>query len=138
MRSHSEKGAALVSKVTQFRDLVPAVRGHHEAWDGSGYPDKMSGDRIPLWARIIAFADTIDAMTTDRPYREGLDAESVRVELRAQAGRQFDPRITAELITDKYWLLLADSIRTNHDSGQYESFSADDIRRHSATSHSVS
>jgi putative nucleotidyltransferase with HDIG domain len=138
MRSHSEKGAALVSKVTQFRDLVPAIRSHHEAWNGSGYPDKLSGDRIPLWARIIAFADTIDAMTTDRPYREGLGAESVREELRSQGGRQFDPTITAVLITDKYWLPLASAIRANHDSGQYESFAAGDVRRHSATTHAVS
>jgi putative nucleotidyltransferase with HDIG domain len=138
MRSHSEKGAALVSKVTQFRDLVPAIRSHHEAWDGSGYPDKLSGDRIPLWARVIVFADTIDAMTTDRPYREALTADSVREELRTQAGRQFDPRIAAELIADKYWLLLADAIRSNNDSGQFESISGDSIPRHSGTAHSVS
>src|ERR1035437_419805 len=75
MRLHSEKGAVLVAKVTQFRDLVPAVRSHHEAWDGSGYPDKLTGERIPLWARVITFADTIDAMTTDRPYREALTAD---------------------------------------------------------------
>ena len=88
MRSHPEKGAALAAKVTQFRDLVPAIRSHHEAWDGSGYPDKLVGDAIPLWARVIMFADTIDAMTTDRPYREALAAESVRQELKAQAGRR--------------------------------------------------
>jgi putative nucleotidyltransferase with HDIG domain len=138
MRSHSEKGATLVAKVTQFRDLVPAIRSHHEAWDGTGYPDKLTGERIPLWARVIVFADTIDAMTTDRPYREALTAESVRDELRAQAGRQFDPKIAAELITDKYWRPLAEAIRWNHDSGQFESVSSDAIPRHSATSHPVS
>jgi hypothetical protein len=132
MRSHSEKGAALVTKVTQFRDLVPAIRNHHEAWDGSGYPDQLRGDRIPIWARVIMFADTIDAMTTDRPYREALTPDSVREELRQQAGRQFDPVITAELITDKYWLRLADAIRTNHDSGQYETFPTVAVPRHSA------
>ncbi len=70
MRSHSEKGATLVAKVTQFRDLVPSIRSHHEAWDGSGYPDKLAGDRIPLWARVIVFADTIDAMTTPIDHTE--------------------------------------------------------------------
>jgi putative nucleotidyltransferase with HDIG domain len=116
MRSHSEKGAKLVSKVSQFRDLVPAIRNHHEAWDGSGYPDKLTGERIPLWARVIMFADTVDAMTTDRPYREALDVHSVREELRSQSGRQFDPRIAAELVSDRYWAQLAAAIRSNHDA----------------------
>lgn len=138
MRSHSEKGAALVSRVTQFRDLVPAIRSHHEAWDGSGYPDKLTAERIPIWARVIVFADTIDAMTTDRPYREALSAEAVRTELQAQSGRQFDPKIAAELIGDKYWSRLANAIRANHDSGEFEAQSGDSVPRHSGTAHSVS
>jgi HD-GYP domain-containing protein (c-di-GMP phosphodiesterase class II) len=136
MRTHSEKGAVLVAKVTQFRDLVPAVRSHHEAWNGSGYPDKLTGESIPLWARVIVFADTIDAMTTDRPYREALSAESVREELRSQAGRQFDPRIAALLIADKHWLRLAEAIRSNHDSAEFESLSGDTVPRHSGTAQS--
>jgi hypothetical protein len=138
MRTHPEKGAILVAKVTQFRDLVAAIRGHHEAWDGSGYPDKLAGDQIPLWARVIMFADTIDAMTTDRPYREALNADSVREELRLQAGRQFDPRIAGELITDKYWLQLADAIRSNHDSGEFELLSRDAVMRHSSAALPIS
>jgi putative nucleotidyltransferase with HDIG domain len=136
MRTHSEKGAALVAKVSTFRDLVPAVRSHHEAWDGSGYPDKLTRESIPLWARVIIFADTIDAMTTDRPYREALSADSVREELRSQAGRQFDPRIAALLIADKHWLRLAEAIRSNHDSGEFESLSGDTVPRHSGTAQS--
>lgn len=120
MRTHPEKGATLVAKVTQFRDLVPAIRSHHEAWNGSGYPDKLSGARIPLWARVIVFADTIDAMTTDRPYREALAADSVREELKMQAGRQFDPAIAAELLAERHWSQLEEAIRSNHDSGQFE------------------
>jgi putative nucleotidyltransferase with HDIG domain len=133
MRSHSEKGATLVAKVTQFRDLVPSIRSHHEAWDGSGYPDKLAGDRIPLWARVIVFADTIDAMTTDRPYREALSADSVREELRSHSGRQFDPRITALLITERYWTKLAEAIRSNHDSDRFEVSMVDPILRRSET-----
>ena len=133
MRTHPEKGAILVGKVTQFRDLVPAIRGHHEAWNGTGYPDRLVGEEIPLWARVIMFADTIDAMTTDRPYRESLSADSVREELRSQAGRQFDPRIASALITDRYWTQLADAIRSNHDSGEYESVGGVSVPRHSAT-----
>jgi HD-GYP domain-containing protein (c-di-GMP phosphodiesterase class II) len=114
MRSHPEKGAILVAKVTQFRDLVPAIRGHHESWDGMGYPDRLSGDEIPLWARVISFADTIDAMTTDRPYREALDPSSVQVEITAQSGRQFDPRIAGQLTSVKIWEQMDHAIRTNH------------------------
>lgn len=129
MRSHSEKGATLVAKVTQFRDLASAIRSHHEAWDGSGYPDQLVGQRIPLWARVIAFADTIDAMTTDRPYREALTADSVRDELRSQAGRQFDPKIAAELTSDRYWHQLADAIRFNHELGSREGARPAGVRR---------
>ncbi|MBM4193880.1 MAG: HD-GYP domain-containing protein [Gemmatimonadetes bacterium] len=103
MKSHPEKGAAIVSKVSQFRDLLPAIRSHHEAWDGSGYPDGLKGDAIPLWARMVAIADTMDAMTTDRPYRDALSPSLVRAELRRESGRQFDPAIVAALITDSNW-----------------------------------
>ena len=131
MRTHSEKGATLVSKVTQFRDLVPAIRNHHEAWDGSGYPDGLTGTEIPLWARVIMFADTIDAMTTDRPYRQALSIGSVREELRLKAGRQFDPTIAVELIADKYWLQLADAIRSNQGSISSESQLSPSLQRYS-------
>jgi HD superfamily phosphohydrolase YqeK len=111
MKSHSEKGAVLVSRVSQFADLVPAIRGHHEAWDGSGYPDRLAGDAIPLWARIIALADTIDAMTTDRPYREALTVDSVREEVRRFAGRQFDPILADRLVSNAFWPEMGSLIR---------------------------
>jgi putative nucleotidyltransferase with HDIG domain len=138
MRSHSQKGAVLVAKVTQFRDLVPAIRHHHEAWDGSGYPDRLAGDRIPLWARVIMFADTIDAMTTDRPYREALPSASVREELRSQAGRQFDPQIAAELTADKYWNQLASVIHAKHDGMSFDAMAGRVAPRKPRVAHSVS
>jgi putative nucleotidyltransferase with HDIG domain len=113
MKSHSDKGAALVAKVSQFVDLIPAIRSHHEAWDGSGYPNGLAGERIPLWARIIAFADTIDAMTTDRPYREALNTDTVRAEIERQAGKQFDPAIAAAITTEGQWKSMAAAIRKN-------------------------
>jgi HD-GYP domain-containing protein (c-di-GMP phosphodiesterase class II) len=113
MATHAEKGAALVAKVTQFEDLVPAVRSHHEAWNGSGYPMKLTGDSIPLWARVIALADTIDAMTTDRPYREALDADAVRVEIARQSGRQFDPIMCDSLLAPANWADMVDAIARN-------------------------
>ena len=69
------------------------VRHHHERWDGAGYPDGLSGEQIPVAARIFAVADTLDAMTSDRPYRSALSWPEAVDEIVAQSGRQFDPRI---------------------------------------------
>ena len=99
MQTHPIKSEELVAKVSQLRDVVPAVRHHHENWDGTGYPDGLAGDRIPLGSRIIMFADTIDAMTSDRPYRKALDAGAVRSELIKHRGRQFDPEICDALLS---------------------------------------
>lgn len=103
MKSHPIKSAQLVAKVSHFADLVPAVRAHHEAWDGSGYPERMSGAGIPLTARIVALADTIDAMSTSRPYRAAMTSDVVREEIRSQSGRQFDPGICAKLLQPAVW-----------------------------------
>lgn len=113
MSTHAEKGATLVAKVTQFEDLVPAVRSHHEAWNGTGYPMRFAGDAIPLWARVIALADTIDAMTTDRPYRAALDSDVVRNEISSQAGSQFDPIICESLLAPANWKGMVDAIASN-------------------------
>jgi HD-GYP domain-containing protein (c-di-GMP phosphodiesterase class II) len=113
MSTHAEKGAILVSKVTQFEDLIPAVRSHHEAWNGNGYPMRLAGDAIPLWARVIALADTIDAMTTDRPYRDALDTDVVRLEISRQAGKQFDPIICESLLAPSNWNDMVLSISLN-------------------------
>jgi HD-GYP domain-containing protein (c-di-GMP phosphodiesterase class II) len=98
MRTHPIKSADLVGTVTQLRDVVPLIRHHHENWDGTGYPDGLRAETIPLGSRIIMFADTIDAMTTDRPYRAALDATSVRKELLRFRGTQFDPQICDALL----------------------------------------
>lgn len=93
MQTHPIKSQELVARVTQLRDIIPSVRHHHENWDGSGYPDQLSGDAIPLGARVVMVADTIDAMTSDRPYRRALSPEAVRQELIKWRGKQFDPMI---------------------------------------------
>jgi putative nucleotidyltransferase with HDIG domain len=98
MRTHPVKSAELAGTVTELRDVVPLIRHHHENWDGTGYPDGLKGDGIPLGSRIIMFADTIDAMTTDRPYRAALDANAVRKELLRYRGTQFDPAICDTLL----------------------------------------
>lgn len=110
MKLHPIRSAELVSKVSHFTDLVPAVRAHHEAWNGSGYPDQLSGDAIPLAARVIAIADTIDAMTTSRPYRNGMTLDEVRAELIAESGRQFDPSLAVAITHQRAWAVLSAEI----------------------------
>jgi ribonuclease P protein subunit RPR2 len=69
------------------------VRSHHERWDGSGYPDRLSGEGIPIGARIFAVADALDAITSNRPYRPAKPWEDAAAEIAGQAGSQFDPRV---------------------------------------------
>jgi hypothetical protein len=95
---HPLKSAELVGMVSDLADLVVPVRHHHENWDGTGYPDGLSGEDIPFTSRIIMFADTIDAMTTDRPYRKALGEAEVRAELLRCSGKQFDPQICEQLL----------------------------------------
>ena len=94
MQTHSAKSADLVGIISKFQGFIhESVRHHHERWDGQGYPDGLLGKGIPLGARIILIADTIDAMTTDRPYRKRLPLEVVIAELQKCKGTQFDPEL---------------------------------------------
>jgi HD-GYP domain-containing protein (c-di-GMP phosphodiesterase class II) len=106
MQTHSIKSAELVGTVSHLRHLVAPVRNHHENWDGSGYPDGLAGEEIPLESRIIMFADTIDAMTSDRPYRMALGEEAVRAEILRFRGKQFDPTICDRLLASPAFSLL--------------------------------
>lgn len=106
IKEHPADGANLIATMTTLRGLIPAVRHHHENWDGTGYPDGLRGDSIPLASRVIMFADTFDAMTTDRPYRDALGEEVVRAELVKCRGRQFDPEITDRLLANNFWSTL--------------------------------
>ena len=94
IQQHPEIGARILQPVEFLADVVPCVKHHHEWYDGScrGYPDRLSGDRIPLPSRIILVADTVEAMTSDRPYRQGLPLETVVRELHQYSGTQFDPK----------------------------------------------
>lgn len=94
MQTHSTRSAELVATISGFRGVIEqAVRHHHENYDGTGYPHNLTGDSIPIGARIIMIADTIDAMATDRPYRKALSHDRVVSELRKFSGRQFDPAL---------------------------------------------
>ncbi|MEA2268045.1 MAG: hypothetical protein QOD55_1255 [Solirubrobacteraceae bacterium] len=91
MRRHPEAGARILEAVPFLGRAIDVVMHHHERWDGRGYPDGLEADGIPLWARIFAVADTIDAITSDRPYRRGRPLEDAVEEVVARAGTQFDP-----------------------------------------------
>jgi HD-GYP domain-containing protein (c-di-GMP phosphodiesterase class II) len=106
MQEHPIDGANLVNTISKMRHLVPAVRHHHENWDGTGYPDRIAGDEIPLASRIIMFADTIDAMTSERPYRRPLSEEDVCAELVRCRGKQFDPDLADRLLAAGVWKTL--------------------------------
>jgi HD-GYP domain-containing protein (c-di-GMP phosphodiesterase class II) len=93
MREHPVKGYDIASKVEMLHPIMPAVRNHHERWDGSGYPDKMVAENIPLAARIVAIADAYDAMATDRPYKKALPLEECNAILRKTAGKMYDPEL---------------------------------------------
>jgi putative nucleotidyltransferase with HDIG domain len=100
MQTHAMRSAELVAIISKFRGSVQeSVRHHHERWDGRGYPDGIAGESIPVGARIILISDTIDAMTTDRPYRRRLPLEAVVSELQKCKGTQFDPRIVEVAIS---------------------------------------
>ncbi|MDF1501428.1 HD domain-containing phosphohydrolase [Roseisolibacter sp. H3M3-2] len=106
IEEHPVRSAELVAMVSGLQDLVAPVRHHHERWDGGGYPDGIAGENIPLTARIIVFADTIDAMTSDRPYRPALGPEDVRRELVKHRGKQFDPYICDRLLASDLYVQI--------------------------------
>jgi HD-GYP domain-containing protein (c-di-GMP phosphodiesterase class II) len=91
MREHPVKGYDIANKIAMLHPIMPAVRNHHERWDGSGYPDKMVAENIPLVARIVAIADAFDAMATDRPYKQALPIDECEAVLRKTAGKMYDP-----------------------------------------------
>jgi putative nucleotidyltransferase with HDIG domain len=103
MKEHPVRGAALVGLLSSLQDIVKPVRHHHENWDGTGYPDGIAREAIPLASRIIMFADTLDAMTTDRPYRKALSLTEARAEFLKFRGRQFDPSICDRILTPAVW-----------------------------------
>jgi putative nucleotidyltransferase with HDIG domain len=100
IQRHSEAGARIVGKLGRLRDIVPIIRHHHERWDGSGYPDGLRADAIPLEAAIVGLADAWDAMTTDRPYHRALTVQEALAEIRTGRGSQFAPEVVdAFLVT---------------------------------------
>jgi len=98
MRQHPDTGERILEPIDAFAAALPIVKQHHEHFNGNGYPDGLSGDEIDLGARIMAVADVYDALSSDRPYRSGLDQKQVLEIIQKDAGSQFDPRVVAALI----------------------------------------
>ena len=101
IKSHPVKGGRILRQLRnpQLESVVIAVEGHHELYDGTGYPDGLKGQEISLLARILAIADSFDAMTSDRPYRHGMGTETALTEIKRCAGTQFDPDLAKLFIS---------------------------------------
>lgn len=93
MRLHSVIGIRILEKIEGLRGALPMIKHHHERWDGVGYPDKLSGEDIPLGSRIIAVAETFDILTSEVPWRQGMSAIEALEELKRCSGTQFDPAV---------------------------------------------
>ena len=98
VRAHTIRGAEILAEIAGLAHLAPYVRASHERWDGTGYPDRLVGERIPLAARIVFTVDAFDAMTNDRPYRRALERDEARRRIGAGAGTAFDPRVVRALL----------------------------------------
>jgi putative nucleotidyltransferase with HDIG domain len=93
IKNHPTIGAHILQNATIFKDMLPIVKHHHEKYDGTGYPGRLKGEDIPFMARIAAVADTFDAMTSKRSYRDPLSLDIVKAEIEKCSGSQFDPEI---------------------------------------------
>ena len=100
IRRHTVLGERILSAAPALRPVAAIVRASHERWDGTGYPDGLAGDAIPLGARVIAVCDAYEAMTTERSYRSAMSHSRARDELRGEAGRQFDPQVVSAFMAE--------------------------------------
>lgn len=99
IKRHPLEGEKILSSYKEFNEMLPAIRSHHERFDGRGYPDGLKGEDICLYARIMAVADSFDAMISNRAYRQGLSFETTIAELKRNSGTQFDP-VIVQALTD--------------------------------------
>jgi diguanylate cyclase (GGDEF)-like protein/putative nucleotidyltransferase with HDIG domain len=115
IKAHPKLGANIVGNIPELAGAVNSILYHHERWDGTGYPEGLKGEEIPLEARILAIADSFEAMTSARPYHPALSIQEVVAELRQGAGHQFDPRLV-EVFIDIVEARLPDRVEIGQDS----------------------
>jgi response regulator RpfG family c-di-GMP phosphodiesterase len=108
LRRHPAIGAQIVASISSLAHLAPAIRAEHECWDGTGYPDELAGDEIPVASRIVLACNALRAMTSDRPHRKAMPVAGALRGLRRNAGTQFDPAVVAALLDE----LAADAVST--------------------------
>ncbi len=99
MKMHTVVGAEIMGRIEQLKEIVPAIRWHHESWNGRGYPDGLKGEQIPLIARIVAVADTFDAVTTNRPYQQAYTPEFAVNTITKLAGTRFDAKVVTAFLS---------------------------------------
>ena len=97
MKMHTTKGANILREVTQLKEMIPGIELHHESLDGRGYPPGLKDDQIPLLPRIIAVADTFDALTTNRPYQQAHDPQEALRIIRSLSGKRLDPHAVTSI-----------------------------------------
>jgi HD-GYP domain-containing protein (c-di-GMP phosphodiesterase class II) len=108
IKKHPEIGCRILAGLSNLEHILPGVRHHHESFDGCGYPDQLKGEEIPLMARVLAVADSYDAMGSDRPYRAGMPLEKIESIFSENKGPQWDPRVlnayfAARVKIRKFW-----------------------------------
>ena len=113
MKRHAPIGAEILSSIEFPYPVVPIVRHHHENWDGTGYPDKLKGEEIPIGARLLSVVDCFDALTSDRPYRRRMSDEQALAILRERRGVMYDPAVVDTFIAD-YKRIMPDSASEPH------------------------
>jgi len=127
VRLHPVFGARILEPVEEFREIIPYIFHHHERYDGKGYPHGLAGEDIPLTSRILAIADSFDAMTSDRPYHRQMSTEDAVEELKSNSDTQFDPRLVRifnEIITkENRW--LNEVMQATHEQIKFDDFGMD-------------
>ncbi len=125
IQAHPRIGASILSNIRQMKDIVPGVLYHHECYDGSGYPEGLTGDRIPLIGKIICLADSFDAMTSKRIYREAMSIRRATEEIKKNLGKQFDPAIGKLFLASdiaKLWNIIHDGFIESWDYSNFSEF----------------
>jgi len=127
---HPSIGAGILRGIKQMRDIVPGVLCHHERVDGQGYPDGLKGDELPLTGKIVGLADSFDAMTSRRTYRDALSVEHALDEIRKGLGTQFDPRIGAiflESDISRLWEIIQEDGLESRDTPHFADYGTEAI-----------